>query len=188
MPKRSGATLISKFSAEVQADGSIAADISFSTPGSAKLRAIGPDWREELRRAIVKGVNARTTGRLRRIVAYVPEEVTQRFDDCCADQHSSRSRVLLGRISRYVDASGEQTDLVYGQRARVPLPKKTNCAMTAVQISAPVKQVKGVDDFCRRHGVTKGGFIMGEMIRELAKYSRRRSADPGHQVSGAAAG
>jgi hypothetical protein len=182
-PTRARAPLLTVKRAEWREDRYIEAEISLGENMSAKLKAGPGDWQHELQKALISGLRASVSRGSERIVAYVPAVLADDFDKTCDEQQSSRSRVLLRRVSRYVDSTGERTERIYGNRARGPITKRVPGPLKAIQIFAPAKQVRGFDAFCRQCGIKKNVFIAREMKRELDRHARRKPADPGNLTS-----
>jgi hypothetical protein len=183
MPTRRRFQLVTLERAEWPEHGNIEAEISLDVRLSARLKE-RDGWKEELRKALESGLRAWLSRGSARIVAYVPDKLAEDFDKCCEEQQSSRSRVLLRRVSRYVDATGERTELIYGNRARGPITKRIPGPLKAVHVFAPAEQVRGFDAFCRQAGVKKNGFIAREMKRELDRHARRKAAGSDNEGSG----
>jgi hypothetical protein len=183
MPAKRRAELLTLKWAEWREGERIEAEVSLGVAISAQFKECGGDWTEALRRALESGLRTWESSGSARIVAYVPAALADDFDQCCKEQQSSRSRVLLRRVSRYVDATGEQTDRIYGNRARGPITRRIPGPLKAVQIFAPAEQVRGFDAFCRQSGVKKNGFVAREMKRELDRHARRKAAGSDNESS-----
>ena len=128
-------------------------------------------------RLIGKAV-ARLPGKPRRIVAHVPRDLLERFDEYCEARGVTRSRALLARISRYVDEDGELIKKKYFNKVQILGDQRTSNKKN-VQIIAPDEQVKGFNSFCKKHSLNKDGFFVREMLFLLDPPPKTQQAQAG---------
>jgi hypothetical protein len=163
---------------EVGDDGRLRVTVAFGKRTSQELNGKNQD---AFHRLLTKAARQAVQGEresLQRIVAHVPVELSDRFDELCkALGGINRSRTLLGRVARYVRDDGELIKTVYNNKA--PLPSGTKRKnKRIVQIFAPKEQVEGFDRFCRTSGIKKDVFVMREMSFLLQKHSPSANRSP----------
>jgi hypothetical protein len=111
-----------------------------------------------------------------RIVAHVPESLVDDFDKLCRSQGVNRSRVLLPRISRYVDESGRLLKNSYANKTPIAVATRRT-KKKPVQILVPPAQAAGFGKFCRKVGIQKDTFVIREMQRMLDMAPKAQEAD-----------
>ena len=153
------------------ADGRLMTTLIFGKARSARLRvALGDAWQLALKRALRAAVS-NAGGASKRIVAHVPKDLAARFGALCKRQGVTKSRALLGRVSRYVNSEGTILKTVYRKLPPLP-PVSERREKQILQIMASGDQVDGFAAFCKVAGIQKDTFMMREMLSAIEKAEK----------------
>jgi hypothetical protein len=155
--------LIEIVSTAYAADGRLEARIRIGRTTTKRFRARAGREAALLKRYLAVGLRDFNTGG-GRIAALIPRNAIAALDELCADTGSSRSRMLLGAVSRYVDGSGE----LRRRRYRFPAQptrfgNKDWDDLGQIQVVVARQQAKGFSEFCRKACLKKAKFFVSEI-------------------------
>jgi hypothetical protein len=164
-------------------DGRLQAVVLIGRSTSAQLGRLGERQTQILKRHFARGLREFTSQQGYRIVARIPARAVALLDEVCEKMHSSRSSVLLARVERYVDGSGEIIRRRYHATVRSSIVSEDDWnQLGQIQVVAPKIQAKGFDRFCRKAGIKKSAFFLREIegiLRRAEERDAKDRAEPG---------
>ncbi len=148
-------------------DGRLQMTVILGPKTSTDVKEAAGDKLERMLTAAVRKAVVTMAGQTGRIVAPAPRALAEAFEAYCRNQGVSKSRALLGRISRYVSEDGEILGKRYpSEPALPPVEERTDREKKKIiQVFAPAEQVYGFDQFCKKVGIQKDTFMMREILR-----------------------
>jgi hypothetical protein len=144
-------------------DGRQRATVLIGRSTSAILRRLGARQKNVLKRFLSAGLRDFRNQHSARIVARIPTTAVHELDAVCKKEHSSKSRVLLARVQRYVDKSGKLTGQTQAKVSSIIFDDKDWEELGQIQVVAPKKQVEGFNEFCHKVGIKKNAFFVREI-------------------------
>jgi hypothetical protein len=169
--------LIEVVSASETPDGRQQAVVLIGRSTSVKLRGLGDERQKKvLKRYFACGLREFTSQQGTRIVARVPAKAVVVLDEVCDRMHTSRSRLLLARVERCVDASGEIIRKGYPAMVQSAIFSEQDWNdLVQIQVVAPRAQAKGFDRFCRKVLIQKNEFFAREIEIVVRRAAEERA-------------